>query len=158
MPQEWKLERTGHIQSKTEHNIDNITQTPEGTVYIQMGHTPSQLGNIPRTFSTRSERSYISHLIEDKDYIPYPVSTSQESERDEQNHHEELIKSYMEELKKELVKSLLPEDKTDVSMTGSSNEDCLVGELQDPDMEDFSQEDIDHMVQNMEDAVRKDLK
>ncbi|KAI5650478.1 hypothetical protein M9H77_36483 [Catharanthus roseus] len=148
MPQEWKLERTGHIQSKTEHTIDNITQTPEGTVYIQMSHTPSQLGNIPRTFSTRSERSYISPLIEDKDYIPYRVSTSQE----------DLIKSYMEELKKELVKNMLPEDKTDVSMTGSSNEDCLAGESQDPDMEDFSQEDIDHMVQNMEDAVRKDLK
>ncbi|KAI5675757.1 hypothetical protein M9H77_06707 [Catharanthus roseus] len=52
-----------------------------------MGHTPSQLGNIPRTFSTRSERSYISPLIEDKDYIPYRVSTSQVSEGDEQNHH-----------------------------------------------------------------------
>ncbi|KAI5671808.1 hypothetical protein M9H77_12172 [Catharanthus roseus] len=52
-----------------------------------MGHIPSQLGNIPRTFSTRSERSYISPLIEDKDYIPYRVSTSQVSERDEQNHH-----------------------------------------------------------------------
>ncbi|KAI5653006.1 hypothetical protein M9H77_30193 [Catharanthus roseus] len=52
-----------------------------------MGHTPSQLGNIPRTFSTRSERLYTSPLIEDKDYIPYRVSTSQVSERDEQNHH-----------------------------------------------------------------------
>ncbi|KAI5654328.1 hypothetical protein M9H77_31515 [Catharanthus roseus] len=52
-----------------------------------MDNTPSRLGNIPRTFSTRSERSYISPLIEDKDYIPYKVSTSQVSERDEQNHH-----------------------------------------------------------------------
>ncbi|KAI5681436.1 hypothetical protein M9H77_02664 [Catharanthus roseus] len=148
MPQQWKLERTGHIQSKTKHNIDHIEQTPEGIVYIQMDNTPSRLDNIPRTYSTRSEHSFISPLIEEKDYIPYRVSTSQE----------ELIKSYMEELKKELVKNLLPEDKTDVSMTGSSNEDCLAGESQDLDMEDFSQEDIDHMVQNMENAVRKDLK
>ncbi|KAI5653043.1 hypothetical protein M9H77_30230 [Catharanthus roseus] len=56
-----------------------------------MGHTPSQLGNIPRTFSTRSERSYISPLIEDKDYMPYRVSTSQVSERDEHNHHVEKV-------------------------------------------------------------------
>ncbi|KAI5677967.1 hypothetical protein M9H77_08917 [Catharanthus roseus] len=42
-----------------------------------MDNTPSRLGNIPMTYSTRSERSYISPLIEDKDYIPYGVSTSQ---------------------------------------------------------------------------------
>ncbi|KAI5655481.1 hypothetical protein M9H77_32668 [Catharanthus roseus] len=56
-----------------------------------MGHTPSQLSNIPRTFSTRSERSYISPLIEDKDYMPYRVSTSQVSGRDEHNHHVEKV-------------------------------------------------------------------
>lgn len=48
MPQQWKLERTGHIQSKTEHNIDHIEQTPEGIVYIQMDNTPSRLGHIPK--------------------------------------------------------------------------------------------------------------
>ncbi|KAI5675241.1 hypothetical protein M9H77_06191 [Catharanthus roseus] len=84
---QWKLERTGYTQSKTEHNIDHIEQTPEGIVYIQMDSTPSRLGAIPRTYSTRSERSYISPLLEDKDYIPYRVSTSQVSERDEHYHH-----------------------------------------------------------------------
>ncbi|KAI5667287.1 hypothetical protein M9H77_17140 [Catharanthus roseus] len=91
MPQQWKLERTGHIQSKTEHNLDHIEQTPEGIVYIQMDNTPSRLGHIPRTYSTRSEHSFISPLIEEKDYIPYRVSTSQVSERDENNHHVEKL-------------------------------------------------------------------
>ncbi|KAI5654327.1 hypothetical protein M9H77_31514 [Catharanthus roseus] len=91
MPQQWKLERTGHIQSKTEHNIDHIEQSPEGIVYIQMDNTPSRLGHIPRTYSTRSEHSFISPLIEEKDYIPYRVSTSQVSERDENNHHVEKL-------------------------------------------------------------------
>ncbi|KAI5658242.1 hypothetical protein M9H77_27035 [Catharanthus roseus] len=68
---------------------------------------------------------------------------------------EDLIKSYMEELKKELIKNLFPEDKTDISMTGSSNEDCLAGESQDPDMDEFSEDNIDHMVQEIEDAARK---
>ncbi|KAI5656730.1 hypothetical protein M9H77_25523 [Catharanthus roseus] len=72
--------------------------------------------------------------------------------------NEDLIRSYMEELKKELVKNLLPEDKTDVSMTGSSNEDCLVGESQDPDMDDFFEADIDHMVKDIENAARKEIK
>ncbi|KAI5667477.1 hypothetical protein M9H77_17330 [Catharanthus roseus] len=71
---------------------------------------------------------------------------------------EDLIKSYMEELKKELIKNLLPEDKTDISMTGSSNEDCLAGESQDPDMDEFSEDNIDHIVQEIEDAARKVLK
>ncbi|KAI5677321.1 hypothetical protein M9H77_08271 [Catharanthus roseus] len=102
MPQQWKLERTGYIQSKTEHNIDHIEQTPEGIVYIQMDNTPSRLGNIPRTFSTRSERSYISPLIEDKDYIPYRVSTSQVSERDEQNHHVDKVFKTKENIVKDL--------------------------------------------------------
>ncbi|KAI5649508.1 hypothetical protein M9H77_35513 [Catharanthus roseus] len=102
MPQQWKLERTGYIQSKTEHNIDHIEQTPEGIVYIQMDNTPSRLGNIPRTFSTRSERSYISPLIEDKDYIPYRVSTSQVSERDEKNHHVDKVFKTKENIVKDL--------------------------------------------------------
>ncbi|KAI5675236.1 hypothetical protein M9H77_06186 [Catharanthus roseus] len=71
---------------------------------------------------------------------------------------EDLIKSYMEELKKELIRNLLPEDKTDISMTGSSNEDCLAGESQDPDMDKFSEDNIDHMVQEIEDAARKAIK
>ncbi|KAI5657962.1 hypothetical protein M9H77_26755 [Catharanthus roseus] len=71
---------------------------------------------------------------------------------------EDLIKSCMEELKKELIKNLLPEDKTDISMTGSSNEDCLTGESQDPDMDEFSEDNIDHMVQEIEDAARKEIK
>ncbi|KAI5681755.1 hypothetical protein M9H77_02983 [Catharanthus roseus] len=87
----WKLERTGHIQSKTEHNIYHIEQNPEGIVYIQMDNTLSRLGHIPRTYSTRSEHSFISPLIEEKDYIPYRVSTSQVSERDENNHHVEKL-------------------------------------------------------------------
>ncbi|KAI5667691.1 hypothetical protein M9H77_17544 [Catharanthus roseus] len=71
---------------------------------------------------------------------------------------EDLIKSYMEELKKELIKNLLPEDKTDISMTGSSNEDCLAGESQDPDMDEFAEDNIDHMVPEIEDAARKAIK
>ncbi|KAI5658243.1 hypothetical protein M9H77_27036 [Catharanthus roseus] len=71
---------------------------------------------------------------------------------------EDLIKSYVEELKKELIKNLFPEDKTDISMTGSSNEDCLAGESQDPDMDEFSEDNIDHMVQEIEDAARKAVK
>ncbi|KAI5678323.1 hypothetical protein M9H77_09273 [Catharanthus roseus] len=70
---------------------------------------------------------------------------------------EDLIRSYMQELKKELIKNLLPEDKTDVSMTDSSNEDCLVGESQDPDIDDFSKADIDHIVKDIEDAARKEI-
>ncbi|KAI5648861.1 hypothetical protein M9H77_34866 [Catharanthus roseus] len=71
---------------------------------------------------------------------------------------EDLIKAYMEELKKELIKNLLPEDKMDVSMTGSSNEDCLAGESQDPDMDEFSEDNIDHMVKKIEDAAKKAIK
>ncbi|KAI5653541.1 hypothetical protein M9H77_30728 [Catharanthus roseus] len=56
-----------------------------------MDNTPSRLGHIPRTYSTRSEHSFISPLIEEKDYVPYRVSTSQVSERDEHNHHVEKV-------------------------------------------------------------------
>ncbi|KAI5653912.1 hypothetical protein M9H77_31099 [Catharanthus roseus] len=52
-----------------------------------MDNTPSRLGHIPSTYSTRSYHSFISPLIEEKDYVPYRVSTSQVSERDENNHH-----------------------------------------------------------------------
>ncbi|KAI5657610.1 hypothetical protein M9H77_26403 [Catharanthus roseus] len=71
---------------------------------------------------------------------------------------DDLIRSYMEELKKELVKNLLTDDKTDMSMAGSSNEECLSGESQDPDLDEFSATDIDQMVQDIEDAARKELK
>ncbi|KAI5648860.1 hypothetical protein M9H77_34865 [Catharanthus roseus] len=67
-----------------------------------MDNTPSRLGNIPRTYSTRSERSYISPLLEDKDYIPYRVSTSQVSERDEHNHHVEKVFKTKENIVKDL--------------------------------------------------------
>ncbi|KAI5653139.1 hypothetical protein M9H77_30326 [Catharanthus roseus] len=56
-----------------------------------MDNTPSRLDNIPRTYSTRSEHSFISPLIEEKDYVPCRVSTSQVSERDESNHHVEKV-------------------------------------------------------------------
>ncbi|KAI5667690.1 hypothetical protein M9H77_17543 [Catharanthus roseus] len=56
-----------------------------------MDNIPSILGNIPRTCSTRSEHSFISPLIEENDYVPYRVSTSQVSERDENNHHVEKV-------------------------------------------------------------------
>ncbi|KAI5658163.1 hypothetical protein M9H77_26956 [Catharanthus roseus] len=56
-----------------------------------MDNTPSRLGHIPRTYSTRSEHSFISPLIEENDYVPYRVSTSQVSERDENNHHVEKV-------------------------------------------------------------------
>ncbi|KAI5662437.1 hypothetical protein M9H77_21760 [Catharanthus roseus] len=56
-----------------------------------MDNTLSRLGYIPRTYSTRSEHSFISPLIEEKDYVPYRVSTSQVSERDENNHHVEKL-------------------------------------------------------------------
>ncbi|KAI5681394.1 hypothetical protein M9H77_02621 [Catharanthus roseus] len=71
---------------------------------------------------------------------------------------EDLIKAYMDELKKELIKNLLPEDKMDASMTGSSNEDCLAGESQDPNMNEFSEDNIDHMVKEIEDAAKKAIK
>ncbi|KAI5671407.1 hypothetical protein M9H77_11771 [Catharanthus roseus] len=75
---------------------------------------------------------------------------------------EDLIKSYMQELKKELIKNLLPADKTDISMAGSSNEDCLAGESQDPDdnmlEDDLDEDDIDHMVNELEDAARQAIK
>ncbi|KAI5662500.1 hypothetical protein M9H77_21823 [Catharanthus roseus] len=70
---------------------------------------------------------------------------------------EDLIRSYMEELKKDLVKNLIDNDKTDVSMTGSSNEDCLAGESQDPDMEDISETDIDQMAKELEAEARKEI-
>ncbi|KAI5667502.1 hypothetical protein M9H77_17355 [Catharanthus roseus] len=109
MPPQWKLERTGYIQSKTEHNIDNIEQTPEGIVYIQMDHKPSSSGTIPRTYSTRSERSYISPLLEDKDYIPYRVSTSQVSERDENNHRVDKVLKTKENIVKGVYNTTDPE-------------------------------------------------
>ncbi|KAI5653582.1 hypothetical protein M9H77_30769 [Catharanthus roseus] len=59
--------------------------------------------------------------------------------------NKELIRSYVEELKKDLVKNLVEDNKSDVSMTGSSNEECLAGESQDPNMEEISEEDIDQM-------------
>ncbi|KAI5673441.1 hypothetical protein M9H77_13805 [Catharanthus roseus] len=70
---------------------------------------------------------------------------------------EDLIRSYMEELKKDLVKNLIEDNKSDVSMTGSSNEDCLAGESQDPNMEDISEEDIDQMARDIEAQARKEI-
>ncbi|KAI5668584.1 hypothetical protein M9H77_18437 [Catharanthus roseus] len=71
---------------------------------------------------------------------------------------EDLIRAYMAELKKELVQNLLSDDKTDISMAGSSNEDCRAGESQNPDMDEFSETDIDQMVKDIEDATREKLK
>ncbi|KAI5656659.1 hypothetical protein M9H77_25452 [Catharanthus roseus] len=71
---------------------------------------------------------------------------------------EDLIRSYMEELKRDLVKNLIKNDKTNVSMTSSSNKNCLAGESQDPDMEDISEADIDQMVKEMEAEARKEIK
>ncbi|KAI5666976.1 hypothetical protein M9H77_16829 [Catharanthus roseus] len=51
---------------------------------------------------------------------------------------------------------------TDISMAGSSNEDCLAGESQDPDddmlEEDLDEDKIDHMVNEIEDAARQAIK
>ncbi|KAI5654233.1 hypothetical protein M9H77_31420 [Catharanthus roseus] len=71
---------------------------------------------------------------------------------------DDLIRSYMEELKKELVKNLLTDDKTDILMAGSSNENCLAGESEDPDLDEFSATDIHQMVQDIENAARKEIK
>ncbi|KAI5653760.1 hypothetical protein M9H77_30947 [Catharanthus roseus] len=143
-----------------------------------MDNTPSRLGHIPRTYSTRSELSFISPLIEEKDYIPYRVSTTQVSERDENNHHVEKLFKNKENIVKESDES---EDSTSESEldqitdhsetsddnaccipckkdNSSSNEDCLAGESQEPDMEDFSEADIDQMVKEIEDAARKEIK
>ncbi|KAI5672090.1 hypothetical protein M9H77_12454 [Catharanthus roseus] len=141
-----------------------------------MDNTPSRLGHIPRTYSTRSEHSFISPLIEENDYVPYRVSTSQVSERDENNHHVEKLFKTKENIVKEsdefedsTSESELDQI-TDHSETsddskccipckqGSSNEDCLAGESQDPDMDDFSEADIDQMVKDIEDAARKEIK
>ncbi|KAI5677913.1 hypothetical protein M9H77_08863 [Catharanthus roseus] len=82
-----------------------------------MDNTPSRLGNIPRTYSTRSEHSFISPLIEEKDYVPYRVSTSQVSERDENNHHVEKVFKTKDNIVKErdykllngnIIKGILP--------------------------------------------------
>ncbi|KAI5675249.1 hypothetical protein M9H77_06199 [Catharanthus roseus] len=70
---------------------------------------------------------------------------------------EDLIRSYMEELKKDLVKNLFEDNKSDVSMTGSSNEDCFAGESQDPNMEEISEEDIDQMAKEIEEQARKEI-
>ncbi|KAI5673056.1 hypothetical protein M9H77_13420 [Catharanthus roseus] len=40
---------------------------------------------------------------------------------------------------------------------GSSNEDCLAGESQDPDMEDISEVDIDQMAKKIEIEARKEI-
>ncbi|KAI5677971.1 hypothetical protein M9H77_08921 [Catharanthus roseus] len=66
-----------------------------------MDNTPSRLGHIPRTYSTRSEHSFISPLIEEEDYVSYRVSTSQVSERDENNHHVEKVFKNKENIVKE---------------------------------------------------------
>ncbi|KAI5668218.1 hypothetical protein M9H77_18071 [Catharanthus roseus] len=70
---------------------------------------------------------------------------------------EDLIRSYMEELKKDLVKNLVEDNKSDMSMTGSSNEDCLAGESQDPNMEEISEEDIDQMAKEIEQQAREEI-
>ncbi|KAI5653140.1 hypothetical protein M9H77_30327 [Catharanthus roseus] len=149
-----------------------------------MDNTPSRLGHIPRTYSTRSEHSFISPLIEEKDYVPYRVSTSQVSERDEHNHHEEKVfknkentvkenefserlaetKDYKPIIKDEINKLYKFADRPtqrinyysrpspvdilheEQEYIGSSNEDCLTGESQDPDMDEFSEDNIDHMI------------
>ncbi|KAI5667505.1 hypothetical protein M9H77_17358 [Catharanthus roseus] len=149
-----------------------------------MDNTPSRLGYIPRTYSTRSEHSFISPLIEEKDYVPYRASTSQVSERDENNHHVEKVFKNKENIVKENefserlaeTKDYIPTINDEINKLykfanrltqrinyysrpspvdilheeqeyiGSSNEDCLAGESQDPDMDDFSEADIDHMI------------
>ncbi|KAI5672089.1 hypothetical protein M9H77_12453 [Catharanthus roseus] len=141
-----------------------------------MDNTPSRLGHIPMTYSTRSEHSFISPLIEEKDYVPYRVSTSHVSERDENNHRVEKLFKNKENIVKESDES---EDSTSESeldqitdhsetsddnkccipcKQGSSNEDCLAGESPDPDMDDFSEADIDQMIKDIEDAARKEIK
>ncbi|KAI5662363.1 hypothetical protein M9H77_21686 [Catharanthus roseus] len=92
------------------------------------------------------------------DTASYAATSYKQRQYYEQILKDDLICSYMEELKKELVKNLLPDDKTDISMAGSSNEDCLAGESQDPDLDEFSATDIDQIVQDIEDAARKELK
>ncbi|KAI5663078.1 hypothetical protein M9H77_22401 [Catharanthus roseus] len=62
---------------------------------------------IPRTYSTRSERSYISPLLEDKEYMPYRVSTSQVSERDEHNHRVDKVLKTKENIVKVIHKKLI---------------------------------------------------
>ncbi|KAI5674221.1 hypothetical protein M9H77_14585 [Catharanthus roseus] len=149
-----------------------------------MDNTPSRLGHIPRTYSTRSEHSFISPLIVEKDYVPYRVSTSQVSERDENNHHvDKVFKTKENIVKKNEFSERLAETKDykpiindeinklykfadrptqridyysrpspvdilheEQEYIASSNEDCLAGESQDPDMDDFSEADIDHMI------------
>ncbi|KAI5659966.1 hypothetical protein M9H77_28759 [Catharanthus roseus] len=70
---------------------------------------------------------------------------------------EELIRLYMEELKKDLVKNLVEDNKSDVSMVGSSNEECLVGKSQYSNMEEISEEDIDQMVREIEQQAREEI-
>ncbi|KAI5673471.1 hypothetical protein M9H77_13835 [Catharanthus roseus] len=100
-------------------------------------------------FKTTSPFSQLSSMLRlKKDVIP----------------KEDLIKSYLQEFKKELIKNLLPDDKTDISMAGSSNEDCLAGESQDPndnddmDEDNLNEDDINQMVKAMEDAARQAIK
>ncbi|KAI5653340.1 hypothetical protein M9H77_30527 [Catharanthus roseus] len=85
-----------------------------------MDNTPSRLGNIPRTYSTRSEHSFISPLIEEKDYAPYRVSTSQVSERDEDNHHVQKVFKTKENIVKDqkliLVLDLKPGKKLKLNL------------------------------------------
>ncbi|KAI5649256.1 hypothetical protein M9H77_35261 [Catharanthus roseus] len=85
-----------------------------------MDNTPSRLGNIPRTYSTRSEHSFISPLIEEKDYVPYRVSTSQVSECDEDNHHVQKVFKTKENIVKDkkliLVLDLKPGKKLKLNL------------------------------------------
>ncbi|KAI5675853.1 hypothetical protein M9H77_06803 [Catharanthus roseus] len=76
---------------------------------------------------------------------------------------EDLIKSYMQDLKKELIKQLLPTDRTDISMASSSHEDVLAGESQDPDDDimdddDLDEDKIDQLVKEIEATATRALK
>ncbi|KAI5679049.1 hypothetical protein M9H77_09999 [Catharanthus roseus] len=90
-----------------------------------MDNTPSRLGHIPMTYSTRSEHSFISPLIEKNDYVPNRVSTSQVSERDENNHHVEKVLKNKENIVKESDESEEITSESEIDQITDHSEDSL---------------------------------
>ncbi|KAI5648704.1 hypothetical protein M9H77_34709 [Catharanthus roseus] len=124
-----------------------------------MDNTPSRLGHIPRTYSTRSEHSFISPLIEEKDYVPYRVSTSQLSERDENNHHvEKLFKNKENILKGEQIISLHKRidillQKLENSSINSSGKKALIAKppfQPPPEIKDYKLKTIEELKDSLE--------
>ncbi|KAI5673472.1 hypothetical protein M9H77_13836 [Catharanthus roseus] len=122
-----------------------------------MDNTPSRLGHIPRTYSTRSEHSFISPLIEEKDYVPYRVSTSQVSERDENNHHVEKVFKNKENIVKESDESEEITSESEIDQItdhseNSENNTCPCKQGQSNSENDTQEEDYYKLISQFRDS------